>query len=523
MVLADFVKAASVPTVEACLREEQLFNRVLAFGRTCGDEQRLLLLRGVLRYDQLHDAAEREAVGRELIKTYLGKQSVQLSFAASKLIAVADESGVFTPSTFEPAKADLQRFFVFDFYPRFLAEGAAPVSQKGRSSSVGVAAQQRTTVAKASVSSPEVRRAAVRKEGSAASTGSISPPDKKVVSDSPSPAMLRRSTKKAQAADNVASGSASPEVSNKRGSRLGSRAASPEKKKVSSSTSPVHSPPLSPKRTLLSVFRRKPRTVPLPAPTLVTPREITRSQRRESYTRSLEEFMDTQGGSRGMVHKTLLAIVNTEGKCDLFRKFLEVRYMDEGLTCLLSILEFELVPTAENGRIIYERYIAPDSPEEITLAAHVALEAKVAVEAGLVPSFGDVKREILASLSMVLAEFLESYKMPTVEESLADPRMLPFAQSCHAEPTVLFLRAAAAYERLASEAERETAGREMVKQFLAPGAPQEVNTVNIQGVRIDEVLATKIWPPTLFKALKDEQSKLFVFELYPRFLTTCGF
>ncbi len=530
MVLAEFVEEACVPTVESCFREEQLFNRLLSFGRTCNAEQRLLLLRGVLRYEQLHDAAERESAGRELVKTLFGKNGVELSSGASKTIAVAAESGTFGPATFELAKGDLQRFFVFDLYPRFLAEDSPLSSPRAKSSSAGVAQTQQRLAGgglagsgKASVSSPEVRRAASRREGSG--SGSSSPPEKKGASDNlPSPGLLRRSSKKNQS-DSLGSGGASPEAPPKRLPRLGSRATSPEKKKGSGSTSPVHSPPLSPKRTLLSMFRRKPRAAPLPAPVpLVTPQEITRSQRRDSYTRSLEEFIESHGSnSRGMVQKTLLAIVNTEGKCDLFRKFLELRYMDEGLTCLLSILEFELVPTAENGRIIYERYIAPDSPEEITLEAHVALTVKVAVEAGQVPPFGDVKREILASLSMVLAEFLDTYKMPTVEESLADHRMLPFAQSCHAEATVLFLRAAAAYERLPSEAEREAAGRDMLKQFLTVGAPLEINTSNRQRSRVEEEVATRTWPANLFKALKDEQSKLFVFDLYPRFLNSCGF
>jgi hypothetical protein len=42
--------------------------------------------------------------------------------------------------------------------------------------------------------------------------------------------------------------------------------------------------------------------------------------------------------------------------------------MDEQLNALLALLEFELVPSPENGKIIFERFIADGAPEEVTMA-----------------------------------------------------------------------------------------------------------------------------------------------------------
>ncbi len=456
-----------------------------------------------MRYDQLQNAAERESMGRELVKLYFGKGGVEVSAAASKTIETANRDGSFSASTFDLAKADLHRFFVFDLYPRFLADDNPLSSASSGSSSAGVAAVTRVqAMGKNSVSSPEMRRTGLKSSGDLKKAGN----DNNALSPSDS----RRSGKHSAAGSANASKSASPDAGRRSG--VSSRNTSP------SSLSPAQSPLTSPRKGFLGLFRRKSRAT---RPELVTPRNITRSQRRDSYTRSLEDFLF--GSSGGSVHKTLLAIINAEDRCELFRKFLEARFMDEGLTCLLSVLEFELVPTAENGRLIYERYIASDAPDEITLEAPIIAKLKRAVDAGEVPNFDEVKCVVLTSLSLVLADFMETCKMPTVEETLLDARLLPFARTCYSEEAVLFLRATTEFESLATEKERESAGRDIVKFYLTKGGIHEINLSDRVMKMVDEEVRKGLWAANTFKAARNEQMKLFVFDIYPRFLQHCNY
>lgn len=70
----------------------------------------------------------------------------------------------------------------------------------------------------------------------------------------------------------------------------------------------------------------------------------------------------------GSIQTTLLSIVCAEEQCELLREFLKSRYMDEQLNALLAVLEFELIPTPQNGKSIFERFIVDGAPEEVTMA-----------------------------------------------------------------------------------------------------------------------------------------------------------
>ena len=121
----------------------------------------------------------------------------------------------------------------------------------------------------------------------------------------------------------------------------------------------------------------------------------SRMQRQNSFTRSLEGFMAGSGQfAKGGIEKTLLAIVMDESKCDQFRKFLEVRYMDEGLKCLLEILEFEMEPSVHGGKQLFDKYFASGAAEEVTVGLELAESLAVQLAAQRVPDFMGVKCEV---------------------------------------------------------------------------------------------------------------------------------
>ncbi len=136
---------------------------------------------------------------------------------------------------------------------------------------------------------------------------------------------------------------------------------------------------------------------PQPSHASVGPRLYSRVERKASFTRSLEVFVTGENIAKGRIEKTLLAIVMDEGRCEQFHRFLESRYMEEGLMCLLEILEFEMQPSVHRGKRLYDQYLASGAEKEVTVSHTDVENIRAQILAQKVPDFIAVKCEVRKS------------------------------------------------------------------------------------------------------------------------------
>ena len=251
--------------------------------------------------------------------------------------------------------------------------------------------------------------------------------------------------------------------------------------------------------------------------------------RRPSFADSFNAFImpssGTGSGKKVPVEKTLLGIISNGQQCAHLQAYLDARFMGEGLRALVEIVKFEAHPSLEEGELIFNRFVKDsDSGDCVTLALEIQVKISDALEAGELPSFFEMKLDILMSLSLVLAEFLYKFQMPTVEECFAVQKfrdmVLSFAKSCFMEESVLFLFLVDEYERLEDVQIRQQLGGKILEQFFDSNARRELNVSTKVTKSIDLLRGNPDWPTEAFEEAKSDQMKLFVFDIYPRFISS---
>ena len=174
---------------------------------------------------------------------------------------------------------------------------------------------------------------------------------------------------------------------------------------------------------------------------------------------------------------------------------------------------------------MYERFVADEeSVDCVTLSLEVQTPIRQAVEAGELPDFYEMKLDILLSLSLVLAQFLDTYQLPTVEECFEKETVrdlvMEYARRTHMEEMVVFLFLQSEYEQTQAPAMRQKLGPRIVERFFTPGAEYELNVSGRVKKSIEQAVQDGSWPQDAFSLAKKDQMKLFVFDMYPRFTAT---
>merc|ERR1711991_122499 len=126
------------------------------------------------------------------------------------------------------------------------------------------------------------------------------------------------------------------------------------------------------------------------------------------------------------------------------------------------------------------------------------------------------------SLSLVLAEFLEKFHIPSVDECFNVEKyreeVIKFARSCFMEESVLFLMMNDEFVKTKDIEVRKKIGHVIMARFFTPGGEHEINVSS----KVIEGMKKKVeegdYGPDCFELAKKDQMKLYVFDIYPRFI-----
>ena len=248
------------------------------------------------------------------------------------------------------------------------------------------------------------------------------------------------------------------------------------------------------------------------------------TQRSRQLQEKFDDFLPPGAGGKISVEKTLLGIICNEAQYAQLEAYLDARFMGEGLRALVAIVEYEGEPTLDRGKAIYDRFVQESETGEcVTLALDVQQAIRDSLEMEKLPSFYEMKLDILMSLSLTLVEFLDNYQIPTVEDCFKEEswydRVLEFSKSCYMDETVEFLFFLEQYAKVQTPELLKPLGMHIVQKFLVPGAPRELNVSSKVKKTVDVILAhPDDWSKDTFEVAKADQMKLFVFDVYPRFI-----
>jgi hypothetical protein len=241
----------------------------------------------------------------------------------------------------------------------------------------------------------------------------------------------------------------------------------------------------------------------------------------DSYSKAFDSFLESQ--SKVKVEKSLLAIIADPLQCSNFQRFLDSRFMGEGLRALVEIVKYEYEPSLAKGQAIYEQFVVDsETGDTVTLSKLIIDKIETSLQAGEEPEFYEMKLDILLSLSLVLAEFLEKFHIPTVDDCFNTPKyreqIIKFARSCFMEESVLFLLMNDEFGKTEDAEQRKKIGSVIMARFFTAGGEHEINVAGkvIQGMK--DNIATGEYGSDCFELAKKDQMKLFVFDIYPRFI-----